>query len=381
MIQDILEAARGTTRERALRALEQSPISLQGAAALLSAPREAILDELLVRSHAVTDSVFHHRVLVLSPCYLSSFCVNGCVYCRYNAEEAPARRWISPLEVGEEVAALARRGVRRVVLVAGEDHNAATPEYIAQAAAQARRYVPEVDLAVGSASQVQYREWREAGADGVFCFQETYDHAVYAAVHPAGHKSRVDERLAALERAGRAGMSRLGLGILLGLGPPAADLLALIAHARRLGNLFPSSRLTVALPRLDCAGGGRLPDGARPVEDEELLRLFGVLRLALPEAGLIAFPREPEWMRGRLLSAGVTQMTPQGGVDPGAFVECLHDDGIPGTRDDRTDLELIWDLEDLGYHVVRDEGPEPQDRARFPEDRARFPDQGTGRAM
>jgi len=281
--------------------------------------------------------------------------VNGCVYCRYNTEEPPARRWISPLEVGEEVGSLARRGVRRVVLVAGEDRSAASPEYIAQAAAQARRYVSEVDLAVGSASEAEYREWKLAGADGVFCYQETYDRAVYASVHPAGAKSRYDERIGALERAGRAGMSRLGLGVLLGLGPPAADLLALIEHARRLALLFPSARLTVALPRLNAAPGSPLPESAHPVTDEELLRLVAVARLALPRAGIIAFPREPEWLRGRLLSAGVTQMTSRGGVDPGAFVECLHDDGATGSRDGRTELELVWDLEDLGYHVAREE--------------------------
>ena len=107
MSQDILDAARGMARERALAALGESPLSLEGAASILSVPRDGILDELLVRSRAVTESVFHRRVLVLAPCYLSSFCVNGCSYCRYNAEEAPARRWISLPEVGEEVACAA----------------------------------------------------------------------------------------------------------------------------------------------------------------------------------------------------------------------------------------------------------------------------------
>ena len=43
-------------------------------------------------------------------------------------------------------------------------------------------------------------------------------------------------------------------------------------------------------------------------------------------------------------------------------MECLHDDGIPGARDERTDLELTWDLEDLGYHIVRDEAPATDNR-------------------
>jgi 2-iminoacetate synthase len=370
---ETLERARGATREDALAALGQSPLGLEGAASLLSVPREDILEELLVRSHAVTESRFHRTVLVLAPCYVSSFCANGCVYCRFNVEESPARRWISPRKAGEEVAALAARGFRRVVLVAGDLGSALSPQGITEVVAEARRHVPEVDLAVGAARESQYRTWNRAGAQGVTCYQETYDRAVYAQVHPSGPKSRYDRRLAALEMAGRAGMSRLGLGVLLGLADPMADLLALIFHARRLGRLFPDARLTVALPRLE-------PDVLVPVRrhavpDEELLRLMGVLRLALPDAGLIDFPREPEWMRGRLLTAGVTHMTSDAGPGHGrAFVECLHDDGEREARDDRRDLELTWDLEDLGYRVVRDEGGAGGARARAA-------NQGTGRAM
>lgn len=351
--QRVLARARGTTREAALRALKSIPLDTEGAAALLSAPRDSILDELLVRSHDVTESFFHRTVLVLAPCYLSSFCANVCTYCRYNFRESPERRWISPAKAGEEVAALAARGFRRVVLVAGELRTAATPSYLVDTVTEARRFVPEVDLAVGAASEPQYHAWNAAGAQGVTCYQETYDRAVYAAVHPSGPKSRYDRRLGALERAGRAGMSRLGLGILLGLADPRADLLALIAHARHLRRLFPEARLTVALPRLALDA---LPGQRYDVEDEELLRLMGVLRLSLPDAGLIDFPREPEWMRGRLLTAGVTHMTSDAGPGHGrAFVECLHDNGMREARDHRRDLELIWDLEDLRYRILREE--------------------------
>ena len=167
-------------------------------------------------------------------------------------------------------------------------------------------------------------------------------------------------------------MSRLGLGILLGLSDPAPDLLALIAHARYLQSRFPSARLTVALPRLECRAGD--PPAERAVEDLELLRLVGILRLSLPTAGLIAFPREPEWMRGRLLTAGVTHITACGGPrHPGDEVECLHDDGVPGTQDLRSDFELQWDLEDLGYTSLR------QDDATGPPHAATL--QGTGSAM
>ena len=356
-VPQILEAARGATREEALEALGTTPLSLEGAAAVLATPREEILDDLLVRSHAQTESVFHRTLLMFAPCYLSSFCVNGCAYCAYNFHEAPARRWISPPKAGEVIAALAGRGFRRVVLVAGEYPTATTPSYIAESVAEARRSVHEVDLAVGAASESAYRTWRIAGAEGVTCFQETYDRAVYGRVHTSGPKSHFDRRLDTLDRAGRAGMTRLGLGILLGLGDSASDLLFLIAHAQHLRNRFPAARLTVAMPRL-ASSVTDMGRGGRPVEDEELLRLLAVVRLSLPDAGLVAFPREPEWLRSRMLTAGVTHMTADAGLaHAGAYVECQHDGGVFDVQDPRSDLELKWDLEDMGYMVRRDDAP------------------------
>jgi len=59
MTHEILDSARSTTRERA-------PLDLKEAAALLQAPRDQILDELLVRSCAVTNSLFHREPSLVS---------------------------------------------------------------------------------------------------------------------------------------------------------------------------------------------------------------------------------------------------------------------------------------------------------------------------
>ena len=56
------------------------------------------------------------------------------------------------------------------------------------------------------------------GVDGLTIYQETYDRALYAEMHPFGRKRDFAFRLRAPEYAAAAGMRRIGVGALLGLG-------------------------------------------------------------------------------------------------------------------------------------------------------------------
>ena len=81
-----------------------------------------------------------------------------------------------------------------------------------------------VELAAQSTAS--YRQMFRAGASGVTLYQETYQEELFARYHPLGTKVWFDWRLEAPERAAEAGMSRLGLGILLGLADPLEDIRA-----------------------------------------------------------------------------------------------------------------------------------------------------------
>ena len=66
--------------------------------------------------------------------------------------------------------------------------------------------------------QAGYQQVVDAGVDGLTIYQETYDQALYADMHPFGKKRDYAFRLAAPEAAAAAGMRRIGVGALLGLG-------------------------------------------------------------------------------------------------------------------------------------------------------------------
>ena len=345
----MLKAAEGADPRAADRALSKRALGLEDVAVLLSAPRENIGEDLAEAAFGATLRSFGRSVLLYAPCYLSSYCVNHCRYCGFNFTMPITRRWLDPDRALGEIRHLAGRGFRRVLLVAGEAPAMVDTGYLREVIRRSRDLVPEIDLEVGPVGEKVYRCWNEAGAGGVVCYQETYDRLAYAYLHPRGPKRRYEFRLRTAERAARAGMTRLGLGVLVGLGDPRRDILSLIAHARFLERAFPHARLTVSLPRLCHA----VPsfEAARGVGDDEMLRLFCVLRLALPRAGMVVTTREPDRMRTLLLRRGVTQMSAESLTVPGAYVERAQDGGQFEVHDQRTVEEVVAELTRLGYEA------------------------------
>jgi len=306
-----------------------------GTAALLRAARER------------TDRVFGRAVLLYAPCYLSSHCVNLCRYCGFNYAMPIPRRRLTLDEAVSELAILTRRGMRRVLLVAGEYPALVDAAYIEDVVRAAAALAPEIDLEVAPSPVRTYRQWARAGAGGVVCYQETYDRRRYAELHPKGPKRSYTFRLGTPERAAAAGMRRLGIGILLGLSDPVPDLLALIAHARFLKRLHPDLGLTVSLPRLRPAVPGFEPPYV--VDDDALIRYYAVLRLALPDVGLTVSTREHPFTRRRLLEAGITQMSAQSVTVPGGYAEQEQGGGQFDIADHRSVQEVVGELTSLGY--------------------------------
>ena len=334
---------------RAAAAPLEIPLSLEAAAGLLVNRSAPPLGEILERARGLTDRSFGRSILIYAPCYLSSFCVNHCRYCGFNFTMAIPRRCLTPEEASQEIAIIAERGIRRLLLVAGDHPSRTTAGYIEQVIRGARDLVPEVDLEVAPGPTRFYRSWARAGAGGLVCYQETYDPDWYGWLHPRGPKRVYETRLGALERAGAAGMKRMGLGILLGLADPVRDLLALIAHARFLALLYPDASITMSLPRLQPAVPSFQP--AYAIDDASLVRFYAVLRLAVPRAGLVVSTREAPQMRRRLLDAGVTQMSAGSVTVPGGYSHAEAEGGQFAVADRRSVEEVAADLGSLGYAV------------------------------
>ncbi len=293
------------------------------------------------------------RMLLYAPLYLSNYCINYCRYCGFRHPRAIERRHLGLEEALREADVLRARGFRHVLLVAGDFPSLTTPLYFAEIlrALRARGIAPAVEIAPQTTEA--YQSLAAAGAAGVTLYQETYDERLYADYHPRGSKAAYDWRLEALDRAAEAGMRRLGLGILLGLGDPREDLAAMMRHGRYLAARFPDRTLAFSLPRIYEA-----PDGFRvrfPVDDELFVRMHCALRIAFPRAELVLSTREPEALRNRLAAICITQMSAGSCTAPGGY-----EDAASGRRageqfpvcDQRSPAEVAAWLRDAGFEIA-----------------------------
>jgi len=293
------------------------------------------------------------RMLLYAPLYLSSHCTNHCVYCGFRYPHAIERRHLTVAEALRQADILCGRGLRHILLVAGDFPRLTGPQYfVSIIRALAERGV-QVAVEIAPQSRAAYAEMAAAGACGVTLYQETYNEGLYALYHPRGSKAWYDWRLEGLERAAESGMRRLGLGILLGLADPCEDLLAMLRHARYLQTRFPQQTLAFSLPRVHDAPAGFEPPF--PVDDETFVRLYCALRLGFPQAELVLSTREAAELRNRLAAICITQMSAGSSTVPGGYEDggAEHTSGGQFTvHDQRSPAAVAAWLREAGFEVL-----------------------------
>jgi 2-iminoacetate synthase len=349
-------SARGATTVDIDHALSATDRDLTDVAALLSPA--AILEDVARAAHMLTVQRFGHTMHLFAPLYLSNECVSECTYCGFQVwNKEIVRRTLTPDEVAAETRYLKHLGFRHVLLVAGEHPKHVSEAYITECIEAAAFQVPHVSVEVQAWDEDTYASFVDAGSDGLVIYQETYDPRTYPEFHLKGNKRFFAWRLGAAERAGRAGMRRLGIGALLGLNRDwRFEVLALVAHARHLMRHCWRSDVTVALPRLEPAAGFDEPP--RVLSDAEFAQATCALRLALPDAGIVLSTREPADLRDGFVRLGVTHMSAGSRTEPGGYTHPGEAEQQFEISDERSPAAVAAAIERIGYDPVwKDDSP------------------------
>ena len=316
-ISALLELSRCADVAAARGALSKVKPSLADFAALLSPGAGEILETLCRRSQALTQQRFGKVIRLFAPVYLSNECINNCRYCGFSRDNPILRVTLTVDEVVREARALREQGFRNLLLVAGEHPKFVSGAYLEECVCALHAEVPAISLEVGPMETEDYRPLVEAGAEGLVVYQETYDRAVYAAMHSAGPKRDFDWRLETAERAYAAGFRRLGIGALFGLADWRLEALCVAAHAAHLLKNCWKAQLTISLPRLRPCAGEFQP--LTQLSDRELVQLVCAFRLFLPDVGLVLSTREPAKLRDGLIPLGITLMSAGSHTEPGGY--------------------------------------------------------------
>ena len=292
--------------------------SLERLVTLASPAAVEFIEQMAQEAHELTIQRFGRTIQLYAPLYVSNFCLNSCRYCGYNKTTDFERTRLTVEEALGEADIIASEGFRHILIVSGEDPEFVTVDYLSELAAGLRKKFSSVSMEIYPLSDEQYAEVFAVGIDGVTLYQETYDRETYAEYHPAGPKSDYDYRLSSAEKFASAGMRRIGLGVLLGLGDWRLDTLALAEHAGSLMKRYWRGQVSFSFPRLRPALNVK-HDFENLVSDEELVQMMLALRLCFADAGIVLSTRESAGLRDNLIKLCVTRMSAGSKTSPGGY--------------------------------------------------------------
>ncbi len=343
------------------KSLRKEALTVEETATLLGAESPALVEEIFEAARTLKREVYGNRIVFFAPLYVGNHCMNDCKYCGFRRSLASTvRRTLSDDDLVREVEALEDLGHKRLILVYGESPKY-DPDFIAHtvrtvyATKKGHGEIRRVNINAAPLDEAGFRTVKQAGIGTYQIFQETYHKATYAAWHPANTmKGNYLWRLNAFDRAFRAGIDDMGLGVLFGLYDWRFEVLAMVTHARYLQEKFGVGPHTLSFPRIKPAEGLDL-NLKWQVTDEQYKRLVAILRLAVPYTGLIMTAREPAELRREVLAFGVSQIDAGTKLEIGGYQETRRKGEQTLNReqfqvgDTRSLDEVISEILDGGY--------------------------------
>ncbi|MCR5085284.1 MAG: 2-iminoacetate synthase ThiH [Succinivibrionaceae bacterium] len=287
-------------------------------AALISEPaRVHYLKEMATLSMQLTRRRFGRAVNMYLPLYLSNLCTNRCAYCGFSSANKFRRTVLTLDEVRDECEAIKAMGYENILLVSGESERRAGMPYFREVMPLVKRYAAYLQVEVQPLSAEDYAELKGLGLDAVCVYQETYHPGCYRENHLSGRKADMRWRMETPDRAGQAGLDKVGLAALLGLYDPRVDLMALAAHVLYMRDHYPKVRLAISFPRLRPAAGAYEP--RYPVGDAKLVQVITAWRIFDNELDLTISTREGAEFRDLIIPLGVTGVSAGSSTEPGGY--------------------------------------------------------------
>ncbi len=340
----------GKTAQDVERALAAGKRGLEDFKALLSPAAQPYLEQMAQLSHRLTRQRFGNTMQLYIPLYLSNECQNICTYCGFSLDNKIQRKTLQAAEILQEVEAIKAMGYEHVLLVTGEAWQTVGVDYFREALQLIRPHFSHISMEVQPLEEEDYKTLIPLGLQSVLVYQETYHRADYKLHHPKGRKSNFDYRLETPDRLGRAGIHKIGLGVLIGLEDWRTDSFFTALHLQYLEKTYWQTRYSISFPRLrPCSGG--LPPKVE-MKDRELVQLICAYRLLDPDVELSLSTRESEHFRDNVIRLGITTLSAGSKTNPGGYVADQQSLEQFEISDERSPAAVANMLRRQGYEPV-----------------------------
>lgn len=315
--QEVKAGIYAKTSQDVVQALQASRRTLEDFKALISPAAAPYLEQMAQLSQQLTRQRFGNTMQLYIPLYLSNECQNICTYCGFSLDNKIPRKTLNKEEILQEIQAIKAMGYDHVLLVTGEAQQKVGTDYFKEVLALIRPYFSNISMEVQPMDQEDYESLIPLGLHSVLVYQETYHEADYKLHHPKGRKSNFDYRLDTPDRLGKAGVHKIGLGVLIGLEDWRTDSFFTALHLNYLERTYWRTRYSLSFPRLRPCTGGLEPKMV--MNDRELVQLICAYRLLSPEVELSLSTRESPRFRDHVIKLGITTISAGSRTNPGGY--------------------------------------------------------------
>ena len=347
---DIKEKLKNITPVDVELALGNENRTLEDFLILISPAAAPFLETMATISQEITAKRFGKNIQLYAPLYLSNECNNICTYCGFSLDNAIRRRTLSTAEIIIEAQTVRSMGFQHVLLVSGEATQTVGIDYFLKAVQQIKDIFPQISIEVQPLDQPDYHRLSEVNVNAVLVYQETYNREVYRTYHPKGKKSNFDYRLQTPDRIGKAGIHKIGLGVLLGLEDWRIDSFFTALHIEYLQQTYWRTKYAVSFPRLRPAAGAAKPNFH--MNERDLVQLICAYRLWNPDLELSLSTREQEAFRDHAPIFGITSMSAASKTNPGGYAVEPQSLEQFEVSDERPVETIIQKIREAGYQPV-----------------------------
>ena len=335
--------------ENILRQDYLSGYGLDDFATLISPAALPFLEDMMHLSRRITQERFGKNMQLFIPMYLSNECQNICTYCGFSFTNKIPRKTLNDDEILKEIEIIKSYGYDNILLVTGEHDKSVGVDYLLNAVKIIKQHFSQVSIEVQPLEQHEYELLKDAGVYSVLVYQETYHKEAYKTFHPKGKKSNFDYRLETPDRLGRAGIHKIGLGVLLGLEDWRTDSFFNALHLDYLQKTYWQTKYSVSFPRIRPHEGDFMSKSE--ISEKELVQLICAYRICFPDVELSLSSRERAQFRDIVFPYGITSMSAGSKTEPGGYSnsEALKQFE---TNDERSAQEIAAMIQSKNYEPV-----------------------------
>lgn len=333
-------------------ALGKSRLNTNDFMALISPAAEPYLEHMAVLSRKYTQQRFGKTIQFYVPLYLTNSCINHCVYCGFNHGNDIKRIILTNEQILREVEAIKKIGdFQHILLVTGENPREAGAGYIENAIRLVKPYFSSISIEVQPLGQQEYKRLTEAGMNAIYCYQETYNKSRYKIYHPKGMKSKFDWRIDGFDRMGKAGVHKIGLGVLIGLEDWRTDATMMALHLRYLQKHYWQTKYSISFPRMRPHEGNDFQPNVI-INDKQLAQIIFAYRIFDHDIEIALSTREDKVFRDSMTTLGITSLSAGSKTDPGGYAVYCDELEQFSVNDNRSPIEVLNSVKSQGYEVV-----------------------------